>query len=516
MGITLLSNNLEDRFLGTGSSGNYTYIGYASDDSGSNFNGVYNPSVHLYQAILITDTEIVTRISSDFNGLWVAIGGSSGGTYTYIGYASDSTGSNFSETYNSSIHLYKAVITSDVEISPITASAFTGLWFYITIENIATPLRLAPRTSREGDGSTYYAVGSMARVEETGDLFSFYLSAPTGTSNDERSIKYSISTDGGKTWGDDIMLAEANPGTSQYLEVGCGYVSGRMFVVYRQLNEVDSRWDMLMTYSDDYGATFVTPYRIDYQTATGNSIFEAILDCIKPMSDGSIGMAFHCSYKAGGVITDPSEYTDLYLMVSRDKGLTWEYNHVDRTTPDGLGGVDDYYSTEPCFQELGDGTVIFISRVDNLNTGTSAPTCYNQYISLDYGVTWSAPEACTFEVFSASQQSPPSLNLLRYNGQPVLALYYYNRADYKVKVIYAKVADLIENGVSAWDVATKTTVVTLDTTTLENGYHNFIHPNGDLEGFGIVFEFSAGGGPVAGAFCNKVYLLNPSVDISFS
>ena len=71
MAITLLSNNLEDRFLGSDSSGNFTYVAFASDTSGSNFSTTYNSSIHLYKGIIVTGTEITTLNSSYFVGKWV-------------------------------------------------------------------------------------------------------------------------------------------------------------------------------------------------------------------------------------------------------------------------------------------------------------------------------------------------------------------------------------------------------------------------------------------------------------
>jgi hypothetical protein len=73
MAITLLSNNLEERFLGTGVAGNYTYVAYASDSSGSDFSTTYNSSVHSYIAVLTSDDSIANPIATDFLGKWAAI-----------------------------------------------------------------------------------------------------------------------------------------------------------------------------------------------------------------------------------------------------------------------------------------------------------------------------------------------------------------------------------------------------------------------------------------------------------
>ncbi|MEI7526625.1 MAG: collagen-like protein, partial [Mariniphaga sp.] len=57
--------------LGNGGDGvsSYTYIAYASDDAGTDFTKVFNPALD-YIAIKTTTTLLVTPVVSDFTGLW--------------------------------------------------------------------------------------------------------------------------------------------------------------------------------------------------------------------------------------------------------------------------------------------------------------------------------------------------------------------------------------------------------------------------------------------------------------
>lgn len=120
MALTLLAYDIES--LIAGASGNYTYVAYADDTSGTNFTTTYT-SARTYYAIRVTDTPITSPSASDFTGLWLPIT-----TTTYIGFASDASGSNFSTTFNSSVHTHQAIlVTTDTNLTPVVGN-FAGLW----------------------------------------------------------------------------------------------------------------------------------------------------------------------------------------------------------------------------------------------------------------------------------------------------------------------------------------------------------------------------------------------------
>lgn len=68
----------------------YLYIGYASDDSGSDFSTSPSSSLH-YVAFLSTDELISSPQANDFVGLWVLYKGDAGGLMNFIGAWSDAT-----------------------------------------------------------------------------------------------------------------------------------------------------------------------------------------------------------------------------------------------------------------------------------------------------------------------------------------------------------------------------------------------------------------------------------------
>ena len=114
----------------------YSYIAYASDSSGSNFTMVFDENLD-YIAIKTTTSPIVSPQASDFTGLWKNYKGIQGlpgkdgtdgaSSYTYIAYASDSSGSDFTMVFDENLD-YIAIKTTTVPITSPQASDFTGLW----------------------------------------------------------------------------------------------------------------------------------------------------------------------------------------------------------------------------------------------------------------------------------------------------------------------------------------------------------------------------------------------------
>lgn len=105
----------------------YGYQAYASDDSGSDFTLIPDDQLE-YQAILVTDTPIAEPGASDFTGLWYRRrGDTGGGNFTYIAYASDDDGADFSLTPGAGL-AYFAILPSETEIETPAAGDFAGLW----------------------------------------------------------------------------------------------------------------------------------------------------------------------------------------------------------------------------------------------------------------------------------------------------------------------------------------------------------------------------------------------------
>ncbi len=120
-----------------GADGQSMYVAFASDSSGTGFS--LSPSSGLGFVAFKKSATALTQ-ASDFAGLWVQYVGAAGATgaagsagaagqsaYLYMGFASDSSGTNFSLTPGSTLN-YVAFKNSTTVISSPQASDFTGLW----------------------------------------------------------------------------------------------------------------------------------------------------------------------------------------------------------------------------------------------------------------------------------------------------------------------------------------------------------------------------------------------------
>lgn len=117
----------------------YLYIAYADDSSGGGFSNTFDSSKN-FIAFLNRNTPITTPIASDFTGLWKNIKGSTGATgaagspgaagqdsFLYIGYADDSSGGGFTNTFAPEKDYIAFLRRTTALLTPV-ASDFTGLW----------------------------------------------------------------------------------------------------------------------------------------------------------------------------------------------------------------------------------------------------------------------------------------------------------------------------------------------------------------------------------------------------
>jgi hypothetical protein len=123
--INLLNCSTEGIITGT-VDGNYTYVRFATDTAGSGLSSTFNSTVHNYTATITSEVEITNPSASDFTGKWVPIQKS----YTYVAFADEQDGTGFTETYSDDLRFF-AVLYSTTEIPTRTSSNFTGLWMKV-------------------------------------------------------------------------------------------------------------------------------------------------------------------------------------------------------------------------------------------------------------------------------------------------------------------------------------------------------------------------------------------------
>lgn len=107
----------------------YMYVAYSADALGNQFSLEYNSEIHIYVGIRITNEIIENLEAHHFAGLWKRIGEEQPQQwYTYVAYASDDAGADFSLSYNSAVHTFVATKSTSVYIANPTANDFVGLW----------------------------------------------------------------------------------------------------------------------------------------------------------------------------------------------------------------------------------------------------------------------------------------------------------------------------------------------------------------------------------------------------
>ena len=143
----------------------YVYQGFASSSSGADFSTT--PSASLpYTAFIITSTALNPPTSTDFaSATWLKYLGSDGtSSYTYVAYASDSSGSNFSNIPSDSLK-YRAEIHVSSPITTPTSSNFSGATWQKFLGNDGTN---GTRGSRFNYGTAVTGTSSTPTAFATG------------------------------------------------------------------------------------------------------------------------------------------------------------------------------------------------------------------------------------------------------------------------------------------------------------------------------------------------------------
>jgi hypothetical protein len=107
-----------------GPAGTYLYIAYASDSSGTGFTLTFDDELD-YIAVLPSGVAIPSPIASDFTGRWKNYRGAQ--AFLYIAYASDDQGTDFTLTFDASLNFIAAKATT-APIDSLLAGDFVGLW----------------------------------------------------------------------------------------------------------------------------------------------------------------------------------------------------------------------------------------------------------------------------------------------------------------------------------------------------------------------------------------------------
>ncbi|MCB9920622.1 MAG: exo-alpha-sialidase [Planctomycetaceae bacterium] len=254
-----------------------------------------------------------------------------------------------------------------------------------------TPLFADPAEPRVvKDGSGYNSWPMIQAIGET-LVCTYSRGSAHSIGEDARAVYARTSTDGGKTWTEETVVADT-PGYGE-VTVGKGLDStGAMLLWVRRIGK-DWNHDLYRT-TDGVTFKLVATPELAVQPMQ-------ITDVFTVPDVGLMALWF-----AGKYNDEPVHAWG--MMTSTDDGATW----TQTTIESGLTKTD--WPTEPAAVYLGDGRIFAVARTEG------GPAQF-QMVSTDYGATWTRKQTNIGDVLA----STPSLILDPETG--LLSNYYYER-----------------------------------------------------------------------------------------
>lgn len=253
-----------------------------------------------------------------------------------------------------------------------------------------TPLKAHPKGQIVQDVPGY---NSWPMIQAIGEKLVCTYSRGSGHTiqEDARGVYARTSSDGGKTWSAETVVAET-PGYGE-VTVGKGLDSNGAMLLW--VRRIGKEWnhDLYRTEDGIHFERIATP-QLKVQPMQITDVFHV-------PEVGLMSLWFAGNYSQDNVHS-------WGLMTSRDEGKTWEETQIESE----LFKKD--WPTEPAAVYLGDGKILAVGRTE---TGPSQ----FQLTSLDYGKTWTRTRTNITDIAA----STPSLILDQQTG--LLSNYYYER-----------------------------------------------------------------------------------------
>jgi hypothetical protein len=216
-------------------------------------------------------------------------------------------------------------------------------------------------------------------------------------STDDRAVYARTSTDNGKTWTAETVVAN----TPEYGEVAVGKgldSKGAMLLWVRRIKKDGKEWNQDLYRTSD-GVTFE---RIATPELAARPV--QITDIFNVPTVGLTALWF------GGDYSDKNPTNSWGTLTSKDDGATWTQNVIESKLP------IPQWPTEQSAVYLGNGKILAVARRE---IGGGNPQF--QLTSTDYGATWKREKTNIGDVLA----STPSLILDAETG--LLSIYYYQR-----------------------------------------------------------------------------------------
>lgn len=260
-----------------------------------------------------------------------------------------------------------------------------------------TPLSApaAPQVVQEAHG-----YNSWPMLQAIGDKLVCVYSRGTGhnITEDVRAVYARTSSDGGKTWTPETVVANT-PGYGE-VEVGKGLdANGAMLLWVRRMNGSESFHDLYRT-TDGVTFTLVTTPKLAVNPVQ-------ITDVFTVPNVGLMALWFAGNYGDEGPVHSWGTLT------SKDNGATWTQNPIESSL------TKAQWPTEPAAVSLGNGKILAIGRTETGNSSTARSQF--QMTSTDSGATWTRAQTNISDILI----STPSLILDSDTG--LVSNYYYQR-----------------------------------------------------------------------------------------
>ena len=305
----------------------------------------------------------------------------------------------------------------------------------------------------------YHWNGDYLQNPSSGKFIHIFANGPDHLWNVNKKISARTSDDNGQNFSSVFDIYDPVGFGTQ--DVGGGYdTSGKLHLFTSALSGTGTGDAKELRYftSDNDGATISTPTTIS-TPADGLNTHRVLGTMIN-----NNGIILKPMYK----FTDEGDVTEsaIYVMRSVIGGDTWTFHEVK-------GKSTNYYN-EGAIISLGGNNLLFIAR-DEVNKG------WQQYRSSDNGENWlSDGNTQLGETFGSSTPKPACLRAFSINRQRVIGFHSFNQnSSTRTFVVYAKALDLINNGLSAWNLNTKYLVE--QSASPLGGYGNVIYLNNTLE-----------------------------------
>ncbi|MDJ1500508.1 sialidase family protein [Xanthocytophaga agilis] len=277
------------------------------------------------------------------------------------------------------------------------------------------------------------------------------------------------SIDGGLSYSDEVKLWDDNINKKSIY--GLYLPTGRLVALYTEYSRTEtvgstSRAGMELgaysRYSDDDGVTWSAKTAITGVPA----YFVRWLNYENPIV-GSDGNIYGIAYGINGKLDTQSSYA-IHIIKSTNNGVSFAF--------DKLIYQDTTYVNESSIIE-GSANIFWIVSRDESNLG--------QHRLFKWDKT--ANTVTAYGLFSLDGTTnfahPPMIRLTTINGQKVVAYYFNNRVQRRLKVFYCKLSDLETNNKVAFTGKTRWFIMSMLPERELSGYMNVIHTSG-LEGIG--------------------------------